>query len=306
MDHQAGNLGHVYEWRPASVPADLTTMQGLVSRSWAREKPKVNMHVGDLEWWTVLKKDEPDVISLWFSGDELVGWAWHSPPAQLDVHIHPDHRSGTLYGQMIDWFDASVAARPAASDEVVVCVFEPTPSDEGLLESRGYARTDRAYLHHSRSLDGPIERPTLPDGFTVRPVAGPQDVDRRVAVHRSAFAPSRMTPDRYREAMACPHYRSDLDWVAIAPNGEFASFCNIWLDDGNAVALLEPVGTAERYRRRGMARAVCLAAMKAAAEAGADTAIVLSASENPASTDLYRRLGFEELGRTYRYDRRPG
>ena len=92
--------------------------------------------------------------------------------------------------------------------------------------------------------------------------------------------------------------------VVVAPTGEFASFCNIWLDQENAVALLEPVGTAEGHRRMGLARAACLAAIGAAAQLGADTAIVLSADDNPGSLALYRSLGFEESGRTYRFTKR--
>jgi ribosomal protein S18 acetylase RimI-like enzyme len=113
-----------------------------------------------------------------------------------------------------------------------------------------------------------------------------------------------MTSERYRNVMASDHYRSKLDWVAVAPTGEFASFCNIWLDLENAAALLEPVGTADGYRRMGLAKAVCLAAMGVAARQGADTAVVLSVDDNPGSLTLYRSLGFEEFGRTIRFTKR--
>jgi hypothetical protein len=89
-----------------------------------------------------------------------------------------------------------------------------------------------------------------------------------------------MTVERFRRIIASPHYRPELNWVTVAPTGEFASFCNIWLDEENAVALLEPVGTADGYRRKCLATAACSAAMHAAAEQGAETAVVLS--ERPA------------------------
>ena len=107
-----------------------------------------------------------------------------------------------------------------------------------------------------------------------------------------------MTVEHYRSVMASAHYRPDLDWVAVAPGGEFAAFCNVWLDHDNGVALLEPVGTAADYRRLGLARAACVAAMAAAASQDADTAVVLSDGGNDASLGLYRSLGFVELGRT--------
>jgi len=137
-------------------------------------------------------------------------------------------------------------------------------------------------------------------------MAGAEDVERRVAVHRSALAPSRMTVEHYRAVMASTHYRRDLDWVAVAPGGEFAAFCNVWLDRESAVALLEPVGTAEGHRRLGLARSVCLAAMGAAAAQGADTAVVLSDDRNEGSLGLYRSLGFREVGRTRRFVKSVG
>jgi ribosomal protein S18 acetylase RimI-like enzyme len=279
-------------------------MQQLISRSWAHEKPHVNVHIGDLEWWTALEREEPDVISLWLVGDELVGWAWLSPPAELDIHIDADHRDGPLFDQMLDWLEATASLRQVKPDECVVFQFDPDVERRHLMESRGYRPTDHGYIHHARSLAEPLPAPAIPDGFAPRNVRGPEDIERRVAVHRSAFAPSRMTPERYRNVMASRHYRSELDWVVVAPTGEFASFCNIWLDQENAVALLEPVGTAEGYRRMGLARAACFAAMHAAGQRGADTAVVLSADDNPGSLELYRSLGFEEVGRSHRYTKR--
>jgi len=279
-------------------------MQRLVSAAWEMEGPRVGVHVGDLEWWIVLERQQSSVISLWYARDQLVAWAWVSPPAELDQHIQAQHRNGPLYEEILDWFEAVTASKPNPPHESTAFQFEPTATHIWLLEGRGYRRADRGYVHHARSLTEPLPDPSIPDGFGLRHVRGPDDIERRVAVHRSAFAPSRMTAERYQKVLASRHYRSELDWVAVAPTGEFASFCNIWLDPGNAVALLEPVGTADGFRKMGLGRAVCLAALAAAAGEGARTAVVLSADDNPGSLALYRSLGFEEYGRTDRFTKR--
>lgn len=54
-----------------------------------------------------------------------------------------------------------------------------------------------------------------------------------VAVHRNAFAPSRMTVEKYRRIMNAPTYRPDLDLVVVAPDGTFAAFCIVWFDEVN-------------------------------------------------------------------------
>jgi ribosomal protein S18 acetylase RimI-like enzyme len=280
-------------------------MESLVSDAWSREKPHVGVHVGDLEWWTAQQDQDPFVVSLWYTGDELVGWAWCSRKLELDSHVAPDHREGPLQDLMLDWFESTLAAASGQSGEGAAFLFEPSPERMASMATRGYRQTG-SYVHHQRRLSEPLPESEIPDGFELRHVRGPDDIDRRVAVHRSAFAPSRMTPQRYRSAMASDHYRTGLDWVSVAPNGTFASFCNIWLDQENGVGLLEPVGTADGYRRMGLGRAVCLAAMAATMRAGADTAIVLSAGDNAASMALYRSLGFQEFGRSLGFVKDPG
>jgi ribosomal protein S18 acetylase RimI-like enzyme len=275
-------------------------MQALVSRSWSEEKPTVNVHIGDLEWWAVQQREDPLVISLWYADGDLVGWAWCSPKAELDTHIERDHRDGPLFDLMLDWFESEVTRRAARQGEIAAFLFDPPHDRVSAMAARGYRPTGW-FAHHHRPQMAPLPEPTLPEGFALRHVEGLDDVDRRVAVHRSAFAPSRMTPERYRDAMTKDHYRLDLDWVAVAPDGTFAAFCNIWLDPENRVGLLEPVGTADGYRRLGLGRAVCLAAMAATMVAGADTSIVLSNGDNEASMALYRSIGFEEFGRSRRF-----
>ncbi len=111
-----------------------------------------------------------------------------------------------------------------------------------------------------------------------------------------------MTTEGYAAAAAAWPYRQELDWVVEASDGPFAASCLVWLDADNRVAELEPVGTDARYRRRGLGGAACIAAMRAARDAGADTAVVYAQSDEARA--LYRSIGFEEIGR-YTWFARP-
>jgi ribosomal protein S18 acetylase RimI-like enzyme len=91
-------------------------------------------------------------------------------------------------------------------------------------------------------------------------------------------------------------YRPELDQVAVAPDGSFAAFCLCWLDEGNRVGDLEPVGTHPDHRRLGLARAVCLAGLRSLRDAGADTALVYSVGGSGA-TRLYESVGFASRSR---------
>jgi ribosomal protein S18 acetylase RimI-like enzyme len=64
------------------------------------------------------------------------------------------------------------------------------------------------------------------------------------------------------------------------------------------------VATLERFRGRGIARAVVLAAADAARAAGNDL-VFLCADTQDWPIELYRRLGFDEIGSEWNFGR-PG
>ena len=92
-------------------------------------------------------------------------------------------------------------------------------------------------------------------------------------------------------------YRADLDCVAGDPDGSLVAYCLAWLDDANRVGELEPVGTHPDYRRRGLASAVCLFALKRLKEEGATLGIVYSIAGSEA-TALYESIGLRQHTRS--------
>jgi ribosomal protein S18 acetylase RimI-like enzyme len=288
--------------RPYADASDLRRMQALVRESWRREKPYVPQHVGDLDWWMHqhehTRHEAARRIRLWFEGDELVGWAWLEPPAGLDFLIHPDHRSGALLAEMLDWLEEGARAAVetgTAVSELSVFAIEHDTATVDILEQRGYRKTDHYDVHTTRPLDSELPNVVLPDGFAVRHMRGEGDLARRVDVHRAAFAPSKLTEESYRNVMRSAAYRPDLDMVVVAPDGAFASYCLCWYDAANGVGEFEPVGTHPDYQRRGLARAVSAAALHRLRELGADTAIVYYSWEGAGL--LYESLGFREITR---------
>jgi ribosomal protein S18 acetylase RimI-like enzyme len=289
---------------------DLRLMQALVRESWRREKPYVTQHAGDLDWWMYqhehTRSEAHERIRLWFEGDELVGWAWLELPAALDFHLHPDHRSGVLLAGMLDWLKerahAAVETGTAVS-ELCVYALEHDTATVTLLEQRGFRATEQCDVHTLRGLGGELPDPALPEGFSVRPVRGEEDLANRVAVHRAAFAPSKVTEESYRNVMRSATYRPDLDMVVVAPDGTFASYCLCWFDAENGVGEFEPVGTHPDFQRRGLARAVCAAALHRLRELGADTAIVYYSWDGAGL--LYQSLGFREITRLRRFSMPP-
>ena len=287
--------------RPYRTADDLALMQRLVQESWRQRKPRVAPHVGDLDWW-MWQFDDPDPtneIRLWFDGDELVGWAWLTPPASLDYHLHPDRPEGLLE-EMLDWL-TECATDGRETSERSVWALEHDIADVEVLTHHGFQRTEQHFAHTLCPLDEEPPTPVLPDGFAVRPVRGEEELAARVAVHQAAFAPSRVTEQSFLNVMRSNTYRPELDMVVEAPDGTLAAFCLCWFDEENRVGEFEPVGAHPRYQRRGLARAVSLAALSQLRALGGDTAIVLHTGRDEAAERLYTSLGFREVTRSWRF-----
>ena len=85
-------------------------------------------------------------------------------------------------------------------------------------------------------------------------------------------------------------------------DGRTAGLCELFLVDG--LAQVEHVDTLEEFRGRGIARNVVLRAVAEARVADADL-IVISADLNDWPIELYRRLGFDEIGRVWAFSKPP-
>jgi ribosomal protein S18 acetylase RimI-like enzyme len=285
--------------------ADLRLMQELAAECWRVQGPFVDAHVGDLPWRMYQHVDKLSEVRvrLWLEDDGRArAWAWlWQERGELDFQLHPN--SAGLLGDVLEWFESAV--RPNENGLVTVWTLEAHEDTVPALEAAGYELGEGSWYEHMVASLGPeLSQPKVPEGFELRTVRGDEDVERRVEVHRAAFAPSRVVPESYRRMMRAWPYRPELDQVAVAPDGSFAAFCLCWLDEDNRVGNLEPVGTHPDHRRLGLARAVSLAGLRSLYAAGADTALVYSVGGSDASK-LYESVGFTSRSRHLPF-RKPG
>lgn len=253
-------------------------MQSLARRIWSHAS---HCHIGDLAWQHNEHVDKALPTRVWRDGETVIAWARADGELLVDPAYPADEAVAWLRGVPVEVLDAETHVIAA-------------------LERAGYVRDDGPHhaVYMSRALDG-LPEPVVPPGFSVHPA---MDVERRVAVHRAAWHPSKVTVESYKHVMAAWPYRRDLDWVVEAPDGRYAAYCLIWLDDANAVGELEPVGTDPDFRRQGLATAACLAAMHALRNLGAREAVVYPVANHPGGAiHLYEQLGFTPYARTLRF-----
>jgi ribosomal protein S18 acetylase RimI-like enzyme len=87
-------------------------------------------------------------------------------------------------------------------------------------------------------------------------------------------------------------------FFAARVNGEIAGMCELYSDGGTAQ--IESVMTLERFRNRGLARAVVSRALAEARVAGSDLTFLL-AHHDDWPRHLYVKLGFDEIGSIYEF-----
>jgi ribosomal protein S18 acetylase RimI-like enzyme len=286
-----GSLGAVTA-RDYQGADDLRRMQRLVQDAWALRGPKWAQHVGDLAWarFQHVGREPGWQTMLWEEDGGVVAYGWLFEGGVLDFCVHPERRE--LLEEVLDW------AQPRETDAL-----DANIDAIAVLERRRFVRAAEApfMAYLERNLDA-LPAAVAPDGFELRTVEE-GDVESRVEAHRSAFHPSRVTVESYRNVMETWPYRGDLDAIAVAPDGRVAAYCLAWLDDENRVGELEPVGTHAEFRRRGLASAVCAFALQRLSAEGAIRAVVYARGdeEYPAPKRLYESLGFRAHARTVPY-----
>jgi ribosomal protein S18 acetylase RimI-like enzyme len=92
--------------------------------------------------------------------------------------------------------------------------------------------------------------------------------------------------------------RAETRFFGVEIEGEIVAWTDLYVAQG--VAQIEDVATVHEYRQRGYATACVLHAADEGRKAGADL-VFLVADDEDWPKGLYRRLGFDEIGRLYKF-----
>jgi ribosomal protein S18 acetylase RimI-like enzyme len=295
--------------RPYAGIADLRRMQAAVARAYRI----TSLRVGDLAWLTRYHthRELSLDIRLWEDGRRrLLGWTFFRAFGGFNIFVAPGVADDALLDEMLNEVVGAAGASVAAGDPPVSLYtygldLSRSPEDRALaaaLERNGFRQAPSPSGVMTRSLHQ-LPDPVLPTGYELGWVQTRAQMLGRVEAQRAAFAPSDFLVERYERVRRTWPYRADLDRVVLSEHDVVVAFCTAWLDDENAAGLLEPVGTDPAHRRRGLAGAVCIDALRSLREAGATVAQVGFGSDAAYAT--YRSIGFELSATDLSYRRDP-
>ncbi|MFI6925419.1 GNAT family N-acetyltransferase [Nonomuraea spiralis] len=208
--------------------------------------------------------------------------------------VDPDHRGRGLGSGLLDRLTADTTG---TAGSVRVEVESVTPQAHELFLARGYRQTFAEDVFR-RDLTAPLPAVPLPPEVTVEEWSPDTEEDFYQA-YSASFADRPGFPGWSRE-----------EWIDWLVDDEFQPGCSLVARDGETAVgfvtcveeFLVQVGAVPAWRRRGLARALAVAALGRMRAAGATQVFLDVNVNNPASAALFRGLGFELIARRARYE----
>jgi mycothiol synthase len=280
-----------------------TDIQAMIAL--AHVVPTDNLHVVDLPYrlgsWAL---DYSDNIGLWVNAEgQLMAWAVMQTPFWAIDYVYHPRAEKSLHRQILAWADRR--ARTVLDTSIghpmwFVNVFAFQTERIRDLEEAGFASQanvgedswSKVLMH--RSADIPVVDYALPAGFSIRPLAGENEVEAYVQLHRAVFESRNMTVKWRTRTLRRPEYQSDLDLVAVAPDGCLAAFCVGWLDkdaEEKPSGQIEPLGVHDDFRKLGLGRAILSEGLRRLYLCGADRVYVETDKHRNAALELYEAVG---------------
>jgi mycothiol synthase len=241
-------------------------------------------------------------IHLWETREgRLVGAAHHEGGlGYAFLELHPDYRH--LEAEMIAWAEDHLAkTSDSGQRELAFFVYDYDSPRRSLLLDRGYEQRWSGVARRMRlNTRRPIPTPEIADGYTMRttePTPGDAQciADLLNAAFNRTFHHAGELTNFYAQS---PSFRHDLDFVAVAPDGSFAAYAGLTLEDVNNYAVFEPVCTHPDHRRKGLARALMLAGLHRLRALGVAD-VYVGTGDQVAANKLYDGIGFTEAYKGY-------
>ncbi len=293
------------KFRPYTRFHDFLFMTSILALGRKTSRRNYYVHIGDISWWLFYSAADlsqwAERIRLWERDGKLCGWSLVDPAwLSFDLFLLPEMCGTKKACNILDLTiqQAMEIAKQNRGEQVRTFWVSEHDHDltKNLLE-RGFTCADSYMWYLERPLNEAIPPSKLPQDFVLRSIQGEADALKRAAASHSTFQYrngfDKYWP-RYQRFMRSPVYYPNFDLVVEAPDGQFASFCNIWPDPVNHVGLFEPVGVRTEFQGQGLGKAVVVSGLEKLKAYGMDKAMVCVEHDNHTAERLYQSTGFEK------------
>jgi len=229
-------------------------------------------------------------FAIWEDDGEIVAIVHYEGKMGAN-YVQVDPRYPNLKREMLEYATANLTGKLKAGNGCYVFINDSDPSFGIIAADPEHAEPVSRY-----TVLEPFPEIPVSDGFSLQSLADQFDVEKVHRVMHRGFnhagePPQDELEDRRRK-LAVAGLRRDLTIVAVAPDGNYASFAGIWPVPKSNACYIEPVATDPDYRRMGLGTACVLESIRRCAQEGATIAYVGSDQE------FYLAMGFEVCGRS--------
>jgi mycothiol synthase len=212
----------------------------------------------------------------------------------LERILDPDADQPALSVAQLEWAEKRACEFAAEVGESVMLSTAPLEmnmsNDMRLLEDAGLRLAAKEFAFYMAcSLKRPFQEPALPAGFSLAPVP-----ESELESYQSLYGFTPVADAHRRDLMRSPEY---WHFVAKALDGQMAAYieCSVnraeWAQNQRHIGWIDYIGTAEAFKRRGLAKALMLAGFDWLEESGANEARLVTGSDNTAAQKLYESVG---------------
>jgi mycothiol synthase len=266
-----------------------------------------HIHIADMPYrLTSTWQDQECQMMVWEKESELLAWAVFQPPwCNLDYAIHPSKAGASLEKEVFTWGKNEMmeyTKRTGREFFGSVEFFENTPKAEQTianLTALGFKKFDWSIIRFEKDLNQELPAPELPDGFSIRPLRGDEEVESYVKLHQLVFSSKEMTVAWRMRMLKHPSYIPETDLVVVDAANNVVGFCVGWL--WREVGQIEPLGIHPAYQGVGLGRALELSALQALRDKGARFIHVDHVSNNEKAIALSLKMGFKQINHAVRY-----
>ncbi|WP_233531193.1 GNAT family N-acetyltransferase [Paenibacillus alkalitolerans] len=294
-------------FRPYADESDYTALRSIIIRKFADPKRRFYPSPGDLDYNRSFGGDAflEKLTICETQGGVVIGAVW--PGHYRILYCVTDLEHADLEDEIFDWAErrySGPSLGDRAGEEVYIWGYPEDTVRSKILRDRGYTRHTWYMYSGVIDLKSAIPEPQIPNGYTVRPIQ-PADLPQKVAVMSGSAGLTEPNTEIYNRLMTSPTYEQELDLIVVDENDQVAGFANVWQDKQNNIAIIEPFGTAEAHRRKGLATNLLYDIMHRLKGRGSDKLYInhggmwtLDTAPDDAMR-VYNKVGFQELGKMF-------
>lgn len=288
---------------------DLEKMCALLQAGEAAPGSAYYIHTGELyyclfnwldgydPWQHIYLWDDPD------HPDRLLGWALLSTPwSAFDVFVQPALWHTGWACDINTWIEEKAIEKARQQGHSKIWRMNVSEADAPLRQhvtARGF-QEEPAYTMLKMECDlGRKIVPSLKPGYATRQVRQHEQA-KRAAAQYAAFKMDKPFEEylrQYQHFMTSPAYARGCDWVIVAPDQRFVSFCMVWPDPVTRLGLVDPLGTHPDCQRQGFGKMILETGLQYLQSVGMHSARLIVEAENAAAIRLYESCGFRVKNR---------